>query len=187
MVILIGGVSHTGKTYLAQQLLEKYHIPYFSLDHLKMGLIKSGNTCGFSIDDDDEIIGQQMWPLVEGVITTNIENKQHLIIEGCYLPPKSVSELKDRYPKDIVECYLGFSDRYITQHFEDQILRHRDVIERRLHQENRSARDFMAEHSRMRAACKQHKLHFFDVEQSYQVALMSVLKSLEKRLSGIFG
>ena len=44
MVILIGGASHTGKTLLAQRLLEKYHAPYLSIDHLKMGLIRSGNT-----------------------------------------------------------------------------------------------------------------------------------------------
>ena len=44
MVIIITGASHTGKTALAQRVLEKYHIPYLSIDHIKMGLIRSGNT-----------------------------------------------------------------------------------------------------------------------------------------------
>lgn len=44
MIILITGASHTGKTLLAQKLLEKYHYPYLSIDHLKMGLIRSGKT-----------------------------------------------------------------------------------------------------------------------------------------------
>ena len=44
MVILISGSSHTGKTLLAQKLLEKYKFPYLSVDHLKMGLIRSKNT-----------------------------------------------------------------------------------------------------------------------------------------------
>ena len=44
MVVLITGASHTGKTLLAQKLLEKYKIPYLSIDHLKMGLIRSGST-----------------------------------------------------------------------------------------------------------------------------------------------
>ena len=44
MIILITGASHTGKTALAQKLLEKYKYPYLSIDHLKMGLIRSGNT-----------------------------------------------------------------------------------------------------------------------------------------------
>ena len=37
MIILIAGASHTGKTALAQRLLEKYHYPYLSMDLLKMG------------------------------------------------------------------------------------------------------------------------------------------------------
>ena len=37
MIVLITGASHTGKTALAQKLLEKYHYPYLSMDHLKMG------------------------------------------------------------------------------------------------------------------------------------------------------
>jgi adenylate kinase family enzyme len=40
MVILVGGVSCTGKTVMAQKLLEKYKIPYLSIDHIKMGLIR---------------------------------------------------------------------------------------------------------------------------------------------------
>ena len=37
MIILITGASHTGKTVLAQKMLEKYGYPYLSIDHLKMG------------------------------------------------------------------------------------------------------------------------------------------------------
>lgn len=44
MVILIAGGTHTGKTLLAQKLLAQYHYPYLSIDHLKMGLIRSGQT-----------------------------------------------------------------------------------------------------------------------------------------------
>ena len=44
MIILITGASHTGKTLLAQRLLERFKFPYLSIDHLKMGLIRSGQT-----------------------------------------------------------------------------------------------------------------------------------------------
>ena len=54
MIILIAGTSHTGKTYLSQKLLEKYKMPFLSIDHLKMGLIRSGNTALTPIDDDYE-------------------------------------------------------------------------------------------------------------------------------------
>lgn len=54
MVILITGASHTGKTALAQRLLERYGYPYLSIDHLKMGLIRSGQT-GLTPEDDDAL------------------------------------------------------------------------------------------------------------------------------------
>ena len=42
MIWLICGATHTGKTVLAQRILEEKRAPYLSLDHLKMGLIRSG-------------------------------------------------------------------------------------------------------------------------------------------------
>ena len=52
MILLITGASHTGKTLLAQKLLEKYSYPTLSLDLLKMGLIRSGYTTLTPMDDD---------------------------------------------------------------------------------------------------------------------------------------
>lgn len=51
MIILITGASHTGKTALAQRLLERYRYPVLSLDLLKMGLIRSGQTSLTPEDD----------------------------------------------------------------------------------------------------------------------------------------
>ena len=54
MIILITGASHTGKTLLAQRLMEKYKVPYLSIDHIKMGLIRSKNT-DLTAEDDEEL------------------------------------------------------------------------------------------------------------------------------------
>lgn len=85
MIILITGASHTGKTLLAQKLLEKYNYPYLSIDHLKMGMIRSGNTQLTPVSDDTELT-MFLWPIVREIIKTVIENRQNLIIEGCYIP-----------------------------------------------------------------------------------------------------
>ena len=74
MIALITGASHTGKTILAQRLLEKYKYPYFSIDHLKMGLIRSGNTELTPMDDNE--LTKYLWPIVCEMIKTAIENKQ---------------------------------------------------------------------------------------------------------------
>ena len=72
MIILISGASHTGKTVLAQKLLEKYKYPYLSIDHLKMGLIRSKNT-NLAPDDSDEKLTKYLWPIVREIIKTNVE------------------------------------------------------------------------------------------------------------------
>ena len=84
MVILISGSSHTGKTLLAQKLLEKYKFPYLSIDHLKMGLIRSKNT-KLTVKDDEKLT-KYLWKIIKEIIKTNIENNQNIIIEGCYIP-----------------------------------------------------------------------------------------------------
>ena len=72
MIILIAGASHTGKTVLAQRLLEQYHYPYLSIDHLKMGLIRSGNSNLTPMDEDK--VTDYLWPIVREMVTTAIEN-----------------------------------------------------------------------------------------------------------------
>ena len=84
MVIIITGASHVGKTLLAQKMLEKYKYPYLSIDHLKMGFIRSGITA-LTPEDDDELT-YYLWPIVREIIKTAIENEQNLIVEGCYIP-----------------------------------------------------------------------------------------------------
>ena len=75
MIILIAGDGHTGKTLLAQKLLERYGFPYLSIDHLKMGLIRSRQTT-LTPESDDEALTGYLWPIVREIIKTGIENKQ---------------------------------------------------------------------------------------------------------------
>lgn len=74
MIILITGASHTGKTLLAQKLLEKYKYPYLSIDLLKMGLIRSGSTQPTPLSDDADLTNY-LWPIVREIIKTAIESR----------------------------------------------------------------------------------------------------------------
>ena len=129
MIILITGASHTGKTALAQRLLEKRHIPYLSIDHLKMGLIRSGQTA--LTPEDDEALTAYLWPIVREIIKTAIENRQDLIIEGCYVPFGWRKDFDERYVSKIRFLCLAMTDAYIDAHF-DAILSHACDIETRL-------------------------------------------------------
>lgn len=129
MVFLIAGASHTGKTALAQSLLEKYHYPYVSIDHLKMGLIRSGNTNLTPMDDDK--LTDYLWPIVREMVKTAIENGQNLIVEGCYIPFDWQKDFAASYLENIQYVCLVMSRSYIENHF-DVILAKASVIEHRL-------------------------------------------------------
>lgn len=130
MIILITGASHTGKTLLAQKLLEKYKYPYLSIDHLKMGLIRSGNTTLTPLSDDNELTNY-LWPIVREIIKTAIENKQNLIIEGCYIPFDYENDFSKEYLDNIKYYCIVMSENYIKNHFDD-IKKYENVIENRL-------------------------------------------------------
>lgn len=129
MIILIAGASHTGKTRLAQRLLEKYKYPYLSIDHLKMGLIRSGNTCLTPESDDDELTAY-LWPIVREMIKTAVENGQDLTVEGCYIPCDWRKDFDARYLPEIKAIFLVMTERYIRSNF-DSIQKYANVIEKR--------------------------------------------------------
>ena len=129
MVILITGASHTGKTLLAQRMLEKYKYPYLSIDHLKMGLIRSGMTA--LTPEDDEALTDYLWPIVSKMIKTAIENHQHLVVEGAYVPFNWRESFDEQYLSAIRFVCLAMTDDYIDAHFAD-IKGHSSDIENRL-------------------------------------------------------
>ena len=129
MIILITGASHTGKTLLAQRMLEKYKYPYLSVDHLKMGLIRSGNT--ELTPEDDNALTEYLWPIVREIVKTAVENKQNLIAEGCYIPFAWRRDFDEQYLASIRFICLAMTEKYIEDHF-DEIIGHESAIESRL-------------------------------------------------------
>ena len=128
MVILITGASHTGKTLLAQRMLERFHYPYLSIDHLKMGLIRSGRT-GLT-PEDDEALTDELWPVVREMIKTVIENRQDLVVEGCYVPFGWRQDFDGRYLADVRFVCLAMTEPYIRENF-GRIAEYESVIEHR--------------------------------------------------------
>jgi gluconate kinase len=129
MIYIITGASHTGKTVLAQRMLENYKYTYLSIDLLKMGLIRSGNTDLTPMDDDK--LTDYLWPIVREMIKTAIENKQNLTVEGCYIPYDWRKDLKDEYLSEIRFICLAMTEEYIDKRFDD-IIAHASDVENRL-------------------------------------------------------
>lgn len=174
MVILIGGESCTGKTVMAQKLLELYKIPYLSIDHLKMGLIRGDFNCGFTALDSNDSITNYLWSIVKGIIMTNIENDQHIIIEDCYLLPDKLNEFTTPYSKHIISLFIGFSQNYIEHNFFTDIHTHRCDIETRSYDEDRTILQFIEEHRRLKLVCSQHNSTYFEIEDKYEKEIENV-------------
>ena len=145
MILLITGASHTGKTLLAQRMLEKYGFPYLSIDHLKMGLIRSGQT-ELTPEDDDELTAY-LWPIVREIVKTAVENGQNLIVEGCYVPADWRKDFDDRYLPSIRCICLAMTEAYIDGHF-GEITGHESEIEKRLIESDCTAEELKKDNRR---------------------------------------
>ena len=166
MIILITGASHTGKTTLAQKLLEKYKYPYMSIDHLKMGLIRSGNTA-LTPMDDKELTGY-LWPIVREMIKTAIENRQNLIVEGCYIPFDWQKDFDAEYLEHIRYYCLVMTEAYIRNHFAD-IKAYANVIENRLDDEWCTMESVLADNAEVLSLAQKHQANCIYIEDQYEI------------------
>ena len=167
MIILITGASHTGKTALSQKLLEKHKYPYLSIDHLKMGLIRSGNTELTPMSDDAELTAY-LWPIVSEMIKTAIENNQNLIVEGCYIPFDFAKDFEKEYLDNIRYYCLVLSESYIKKHFAD-IKKYASVIENRLDDEGCTVESVLENNARYLELAQKHKVNYILIDDKYEI------------------
>jgi hypothetical protein len=166
MIILIGGASHTGKTAYAQKLLETYHYPYLSIDHLKMGLIRSGQTDLTPMDDG--ALTAYLWPIVREMVKTALENQQDLIVEGCYIPFDWQKDFSAEALQQIRYVCLVMFRSYIETHFGD-IQKYENVIEHRLPDACPAMEELLAENEENLRQCIARGLPYILIDTAYDL------------------
>ena len=152
---------------LSQRLLEKYKYPYLSIDHLKMGLIRSGQTTLTPVSDDMALT-DYLWPIVREMIKTAIENGQNLIVEGCYIPFEWEKDFEAEYLKEIKYYCLVMSEKYIANHFES-IKKFASVIEERLDDEYCTPETVRRDNAQMLEQCLKYGAEYILIDEEYQV------------------
>lgn len=165
MIVLITGSSHSGKTLLSQKLLDKYKFPYISIDHLKMGLIRSGNT-DLTPEDDDKLT-DYLWPIVREIVKTAIENKQNLIIEGCYIPFNWKDSFDKDYAKQIKYICLIMTKKYIEDNFSD-IKNYANIIEKRLDDSSCIKEELIKDNELNLNMCKKYNCDYVLIDNNYK-------------------
>lgn len=167
MIVLIAGASHTGKTALSQKLLEKYKYPYFSIDHLKMGLIRSGNMELTPTSDDSDLTAY-LWAIVREIIKTAIENKQNLMVEGCYIPFDWAKDFEKEYLNSIRYYCLVMSEDYIRNHFVD-IKCYASIIESRLDDDYCTLESVIEDNRRVLELAIAHGVNYILIDDEYKI------------------
>ena len=168
MIILITGATHTGKTVLSQNILEKYHYPYLSIDLLKMGLIRSGYTN--LVPEDDVSLQTYLWPVVREMLNTAIENGQNLIVEGGYIPFGWEESFPPEYLKEIRYYCLVMSRQYIENHFSD-IKRHACKIEQRIDDSWCTKQYILEENEHYLEMCRKYKYKPVLIDETYTIEI----------------
>lgn len=168
MIILIAGASHTGKTVLAQKILEKYKITYLSIDHLKMGLIRSENT-KLTPEDDGELV-PYLWSIVKEIIKTAIENNQNLVIEGVYIPFDWKKSFENKYLKEIQYYCIVMTKEYIEKHFSD-VKKYANTIENRVDDSYCTMQLMIEENNKNLQMCIENDCNYILIDGEYKVAI----------------
>lgn len=166
MIVLIMGASHTGKTLLAQKMMERYKYPYLSKDILKMGLIRNGYT-KLTPEDDKELV-DYLWPIVREMIKTTIENEQNLIVDGCYFPYDWMKDFPPAYLENIRCRCLVMSEKYIRQNF-DAIRQHANVIENRRAHDDCKMESILEDNAKVLVYAQKYELPFTLIDVDYNV------------------
>ena len=173
MIIIITGASHTGKTALAQKLLQKHNYPYLSIDHLKMGLIRSGNTDLTPLSDDSRLT-DYLWPIVKEIVKTAIENNQNLIVEGCYVPLDWKKDFEQNYLENIKFYCLVMSNDYIKNNFSD-IKQYADVIEKRVC-DDCNISNVLQDNANYLSLCQKYGVDFCLIHDDYTKVINKILE-----------
>ncbi|MBR2639450.1 MAG: adenylate kinase, partial [Oscillospiraceae bacterium] len=138
---------------------------YLSVDHLKMGLIRSGNTN--LTPEDDEKLTKYLWPIVREIIKTAIENGQNLTVEGCYIPFDWRKDFDKKYLENIKSFCLVMTENYIRNNFES-IIENENAIEKRLF-DFVDMEELVAENKQNLSLCEEKGENIILIDNEYKV------------------
>lgn len=163
-ILFLTGATHSGKTLLADRLMKRYCIPVFSLDLLKMGLIRSGRTALTPYDDD--ALTEELWPIVREMVRTALENGRSLIIEGGYIPWNWADSFTPEERGHIFAAALVMTPAYVEAHYDD-ILRYAEAAEKRMGPPP-AKEELLLEHAKTAEMAARHGFHLIRIEKDYR-------------------
>ena len=135
-----------------------------------MGLIRSGYT-DLTVEQDDELTAL-MWPIVREMIKTAIENEQHMVIEGCYLPFDWRKDFGEEYLPHIRFVCLVMTEGYLRSHISD-VHQYASVVENREEEPELDLTELIRDNAVNLAKCREHGCEVILIDGEYQVDLLN--------------
>lgn len=132
-----------------------------------MGLIRSGNTKLTPMSNDRDLTAY-LWPIVREIIKTAVENKQNLIVEGCYIPFDWQEDFTSEYLENIKYYCLIMSEDYIRRHFAD-IKRYANIIEQRLDDDWCTVERVLKDNEEILNYAQRYKVNCIFIEDEYEI------------------
>jgi 2-phosphoglycerate kinase len=132
-----------------------------------MGLIRSGQT-KLTPMSKDSLLTEYLWPIVREMVKTAIENKQNLIVEGCYIPFDWARDFEAEYLEHIKYYCLVMSEKYIRNHFDD-IKAYASVVENRIDDEYCTMEMLLRDNAEILEKCKAYGANYILIDEEYQV------------------
>ena len=102
------------------------------------------------------------------MIKTAIENKQNLVVEGCYIPFDWQKDFDNEYLESIKYYCLVMSEGYIRNHFTD-IKKYAKVIENRLDDEWCTTERVLADNAEVFSLAQKHNANYILIEDNYEI------------------
>jgi len=181
VVLFIGAPGHTGKTVLAQRLMERYRMPYLSEDHLKMGLFRGWPDCGFHPEGSQDVISAKLWPVEKAMAMTAIDNGQSMIIEGCYHTPEQIAQFEVGYAAHVLAFWMAFSRRYVEANH-DSVMAFSGAIEARGEDSAPPPGELIRQGEALRARCLAQGARFFEIDGDYEQCIAGIIAWLDEHI-----
>ena len=132
-----------------------------------MGLIRSGYTQLTPMSDDEKLT-EYLWPVVMEMIKTAIENKQNVIVEGCYIPFDWANYFEKEYLENIRYYCLVMCEKYIKTRFAD-IKKYANIVENRLDDEWCTLESVLEENEKILSNVQKFGTNFILIDEKYEI------------------
>lgn len=191
MLYIISGSSRSGKTMIAEKIMEQCKIPYLSIDWLVMGFTNGIPEYGIHDKLWPNEIAEKIWSFLKAFCENLIWSGTDYVIEGEAVLPELINGLLKKYPDSVKVCYVGYTEVNINDKVKDIYDYSSEKNDWLTNESNEYVQNHisnMIEYSKgIKKACENYNIRYFDTSENFTQALNNAIKYLlNKEFENLF-